>query len=41
MVGECYANGWGVEVDEKDAKQWYTIAANQGYEPAIKKLKNE
>lgn len=41
MIGECYANGWGVEVDMDEAKRWYNIAANQGYEPAIKKLKNE
>ena len=41
MIGECYANGWGVEVDADEAEHWYTIADNQGYEPAIKKLKNE
>lgn len=40
MVGECYANGWGVETKLTKAKEWYEKAASQGYEPAIEKLKS-
>ena len=41
MIGECYTNGWGVKADLEEANRWYNIAANQGYEPAKEKLKNE
>ena len=41
MVGECYANGWGVDLNEKEANHWYQIAANQGYEHAKDKLRKE
>lgn len=40
MVGECYANGWGVETKLAKAQEWYKKAASQGYEPAIEKLKS-
>ena len=40
-IGECYTNGWGVKADLEEANRWYNIAANQGYEPAKEKLKNE
>lgn len=40
MIGECYANGWGVNTDIKEAKYWYNKASSQGYEPAKEKLKN-
>ena len=40
MVGECYANGWGVETKLTKAKEWYEKAASQGYESAIEKLKS-
>ena len=38
MVGECYANGWGVEIDQTKAQEWYGKASCQGYEPAMEKL---
>lgn len=41
MVGECYANGWGVEIKLTKAKEWYEKAACQGYEPAKEKMKTE
>ena len=37
MVGECYANGWGVEIDQAKAQEWYGKAVCQGYEPAKEK----
>ena len=30
-LGDCYANGQGVEEDEAKAVQWYRKAADQGY----------
>lgn len=41
MVGECYNNGWGVEIDQIKAKEWYEKASCQGYEPAIEKLESK
>lgn len=41
MVGECYANGWGVEIDPAKAQEWYEKAFYQGYEPAIGKLETK
>jgi hypothetical protein len=38
-LGECYEHGWGVEKDEANARHWFKTAADQGYEPAILKLK--
>ena len=33
-LGVCYANGWGVPKDPKQAMYWYTKAAEQGNEDA-------
>jgi tetratricopeptide (TPR) repeat protein len=38
-LGECYEHGWGVVKDEANARHWFKTAADQGYEPAILKLK--
>lgn len=37
-LGEMYEEGHGTEQDFDQARQWYQKAANQGYEPARKKL---
>ena len=38
-LGECYANGKGVEKDTAEAVKWYWKAASQGDERAAEKLK--
>lgn len=38
MVGYFYEKGWGVEKDIAEAKKWYKISADGGYELAIKRL---
>lgn len=40
MVGECYANGWGVDANKEKAKEWYEKAAMQGNDTAKEKLKS-
>ena len=38
-LGHAYVNGNGVKKDVEKAKHWYTKAAEQGYENAVKRLK--
>ena len=38
--GLCYAEGRGVEKDEREAVKWYTKAAKQGDPDAQKKLED-
>lgn len=38
MLGDIYANGWGVEKDTDMAKQWYRTAAANGFQRAKEKL---
>ena len=37
-VGECYADGIGVEKDLDKAKHWWMLAANSGHAEAKMKL---
>jgi len=37
-LGEMYAKGEGVEQDETQARQWFALAAEQGYRPSIRVL---
>ncbi len=39
-VAQMYERGVGIPQDLGMAHMWYTKSANQGYDPAIKKLKN-
>ena len=39
-LGRCYSNGIGVKRDRKNAKKWSRRAANHGYEPAMKILRD-
>lgn len=38
MVGYFYEMGWGVEKDIAEAKKWYKLSADGGYELAVKRL---
>ncbi len=38
-LGECYAEGVGVEKDPAQAVVWYRKAAEQGFEPAKEALR--
>ena len=39
-LGWCYQNGVGVKKDLGEAEKWYLMAAQRGYEVAIKNLKS-
>ena len=38
-LGLCYEKGLGVPADEAEAKRYYALAAAQGFEKAIERLK--
>ena len=31
LLGQCYENGWGVELDLDRAKEYYVLAVSNGY----------
>tara|TARA_B110000263_G_scaffold245273_1_gene254581 strand:+ start:1074 stop:1220 length:147 start_codon:yes stop_codon:yes gene_type:complete len=37
-LGFMYKNGYGVTQSYSDARKWYTLGANQGYETAKEQL---
>jgi uncharacterized protein len=39
-LGLCYLNGEGTFSDEKKAKYWFNLSANQGFKPALKILED-
>ena len=39
-IGRCYARGWGVEKNAREAMKWYLNAAEQGSKEAIEELKS-
>ena len=39
-IGRCYARGWGVERNIREAMKWYLKAAAQGSKEAIEELKS-
>lgn len=39
LVGECFELGHGVDVDMEQSRKWYSLAAKEGFPPAIEKMK--